>query len=327
MWVQTFVNWGLMLCALEPWIDANLAVFIPEPRNFLPDLPPFEAIAETELQRHRPDFQNEAMEDMLEAAAFTARDEHQLAQILALTLSELTDDDRAAVLQRLNAYRAANPVRYAPSEPEYGSLITGGSGQNVFEAAWIADAVGGYLVPRGAVHGKLFRSFSRGDANKDKLDALASAFAAAKLPMLNNVSLAVALELRKTNRLASFRRYLYDVWAATAEASIDPKSPDRERELADRLIVEHRAAVAEWSAMYKDLGVKAATSLFAAPLAQVFQAGVVPAAAGGLWWAYHSWSSNTRAHRRDPAALLVELENESSPNPLRRIAARIERRA
>lgn len=328
MWVQHFVNWGLLVCALEPWIASDLVVLIPEPENFILDTPAFEAIARQALADglFSTDVTPDAVQDMLEAAAFTSRGEDELRQLVPLLLGELRPDEFEEVVVSLKAYQAANPTRYAPPDPAHASLISHGSGQNVFEAGWIAEQVGGYLVPRGAAHQHMFQQVSRGDRDKDSGDALASAFAAAKLPMLNNVSLATALELRKTNRLAAFRTYLHDVWAETVDRAANPKAAERERALVDRLVTEYSQASEEWSAIYKGLGVKGAVALFATPLAPVIQAGIIPAAATAVGIAYRGWSSGKRALHQRPAALLVDLENESSPNPIRRIAAKLERR-
>src|SRR5439155_12016860 len=42
-WIEQFVNWALMICALEPWFEHEFALLIPDPEGFVPDLPPFEA--------------------------------------------------------------------------------------------------------------------------------------------------------------------------------------------------------------------------------------------------------------------------------------------
>jgi hypothetical protein len=97
---------------------------------------------------------------------------------------------------------------------------------------------------------------TRGSRERDAGDALAAAFVGSSLPMLNNVSLATALDLRRKGKLSAFRLYLQEVWAATSDASDDVKSAYRERALADRLSAEHTRASEEWAAIYKDLGEK-----------------------------------------------------------------------
>jgi hypothetical protein len=327
MWVQTFANWALMVTALEPWIEAGLVVLIPEPQNFLTELPPFEGIARDAMGRGLFDGMAPAsVEDMLEAAALTSADDADLKAVVNLALPELDDAELAEVVAGLSTYRASHPSRFLPSKPEHAALITSGSGQNVFEAAWIADKLGGYLVPRGNAHTEIFRRVSRG-LDQDDHDALVTAFAAARLPMLNNVSLAIALELRQSTRLQHFRHYLEEVWAASTAVDSDAKSPDRARDLAQRLLVEHEQAADEWASIYKDLGIKGTATLFAGPIAQVVDAHLLLAVAGAAFWTFRGWSTAARAHRRTPAALLVELEHASSPNPLKRLAAKLERHA
>lgn len=326
-WVQYFVNWALMVCALEPWIDAGMVVLIPEPQNFLKELPSFEAMAGDAMSHGLfSGLEDRTTKDMLEAAALTSVDDRELRAVVHLTLPDLEDPELDEVVAALSAYRVANPTRYVPSRSEYASLITSGGGQNIFEAAWIAESLGGYLVPRGHVHTELFRRVSRGPENDDR-DALVTAFAAAPLPMLNNVSLPIALSMRKTARLESFRHYLREVWSETTSVDAGAKSPDRARDLAERLVVEHERAAEDWAAIYKDLGVMGAAMLFAGPVATVVDARFLLGVAGVGLKTLTGWSSATRAHRRNPAALIVELENESSPNPLRHLAAKLERHA
>lgn len=327
MWVQTVVNWGLLICALEPWVESDLVILIPEPSTFVPRAPNFEAMARRALAdgMFTIEVTPGAIQDMLEAAALSAPGRDEVDALAALVLGDLDSEARAEVVDGLVSYQKANARRYVPSRPEHSALIAGGSGQNVFEASWIADAIGGYVAPRGAHHLELFRKVSRGPGG-DGGDALAAAFVNAPVPMLNNVSLATALALRESGRLAAFRLYLRQVWSATASAGLTPKDPDRARALAEELVTQHAHASEEWSGIYKDLGVKGAVALFATPLAPIIQAGIIPAAATAIGIAYHGWSSGARALHRTPAAILVDLENESSPNPLRRLAARIERR-
>src|SRR5207248_3764122 len=184
--------------------------------------------------------------------------------------------------------------------------------------------IGGFLVPRGAMHRRVFQALTRGDATKDSEDALATAFAAADLPMLNNVSLATALDLRTSGRLAAFRNFLHDVWSATSDPGEDIKSSERDRRLTDRLREAHATAKDEWRDIYKDLGVKGYTALFAVPVASVIQGGLIPASAAALGWIYKTWSGSARGFRRKPEALLVQLEHQSSPNPIRRALNAVE---
>jgi hypothetical protein len=268
----------------------------------------------------------ESIEDALEAMALTARDDEEVAQLLTALVPNLDPQERLEVLGALGAYRASNPTRYRPSKSKREVLTSQGSGQNIFEAAWIADQIGAYVVPRGAQDRVIFRRFSRGSSS-DSTDALATAFAAAELPMLNNVALSNALDLRQSGRLAGFRSFLHDVWTATSDPNIDPKTIEADRKFVDRLKAEYGNAKDEWRSIYKDLGVKGGVALFGGGgLSQVIDGALVPVAVGALGWVYKNWSIAARGLRRRPSGLLVQLENESNPNPLRRVLATVERR-
>jgi hypothetical protein len=329
LWTQEFANHALTVCALEDWFESGLVLLIPEPRNFIRGVPSFTALALRAVKEGklstRPDA--DTLQDVLEATAFNAdRDEDLTAMTRDSLPQGLSDDERSQIISSLIAYRRANPTRYAQRPPETGSVFSFASGQNIFEAAWIADSIGGYVVPRLARDRTNFRSFSRGNT-RDDVDALASAFAAAPLPMLNNVSLSDALDLRKSGRLARFRTFLQDVWTATSDPDSNRKNVERERDLVARLNSSYEEAKVEWGGIYKDLGVKGSVAIFGTKeVAQVIQAGVIPVAAGALGWLYHQWAGPTRSFRRRSAGLLVQLENQSSPNPIRRAVDAIERK-
>jgi hypothetical protein len=112
--------------------------------------------------------------------------------------------------------------------------------------------------------------------------------------------------------------YLQDVWAEAVDVAADPKAAGRERALVDRLVTEYSQASEEWSAIYRILGQGSD--------GPVRDALAAPAAASAVGIAYRGWSSARRKFRERPAAPLVDLENESSPNPIRRVAVKLERR-
>jgi len=330
LWTQEFANQALMVCALEGWIEHRLAILIPEPKNFVKGVPSFMEMAKQAIAEGRlstvpgPDF----LQDVLEAAALNAVQDDEVPHLVADILPPLSLDDLQTIIDSLKAYRRANPTRYAPPLRGIEGQVSGmASGQNLFEAAWIADQLGGYVVPRLAKDRTSFRRFSRGDSAKDSIDALGAAFAAAPLPMLNNVSLSDALDLRRSGRLASFRSFLQEVWTTTSDPDMDTKTVERERHLIDALNARYGEAKDEWRGIYKDLGVHGAVALFTTTgLATVIESGVVPIVGTALGWLHKQWSGPTRAFRRRPAGLLVQLENQSSPNPVRRAIDAIERR-
>jgi len=329
LWIQQFADWALLICALERWFDSGLVLLIPAPRSVMRTPPPFWSMGMDALARGLlpTEVLPESLEDALEAMALSARDEEEVAQLLTLLIPVLQPDERLDVLGALGAFRASNPTRYKPPKSKRASMTSRGSGQNVFEAAWIADQIGAYLVPRGAQDRLIFRRFSRGDPSVDSTDALATAFAAAELPMLNNVALSNALDLRRSGRLAGFRSFLREIWTATSDPDVDPKTVERDRRFLDRLNTEYRNAKDEWRGIYKDLGVKGGVALFTSGgIAQVIDGALVPVAAGALGWVYRNWATASRALRRRPSGLLIQLENESNPNPLRRVLATVERR-
>jgi hypothetical protein len=330
LWIQEFPNHALMVCALEDWIANDLVLLVPEPRHFIQDAPPFMLLAARAVREGKLSLKvgPDLVQDALEGSALnTDRDEDLPAMLKDVLPAALSRTEREAIYEAMRAYRRVNPTRYSLRPPETGTVFSMASGQNIFEAAWIADAVGGYLVPRLAYDRANFRLLSRGDRAKDDTDALASAFAQAPLPMLNNVSLSDALDLRKTGRLARFRTFLHDVWAATSDPAKGMKTVERERDLATRLKGSYAEAREEWSHIYRDLGLNSAVAIFASSgLTQVVEAGVVPVAAGAIGWLFRQWSGPTRAFRRNAAGLLVQLENQSSPNPVRRAVDAIERK-
>jgi hypothetical protein len=327
-WIEQFVNWALLICALEPWFTHDLAILIPDPDGFVPDLPPFEAAARDAMQRGLLPRMSlaEVEQDALEKLALTTQGDDDLDAMLQITIADWPPDRVAAMREALVAYRAAHPTRYVHRVANSASVFSGGSGHNLFKAAWLADHVGGFLVPRGPQERLVFQRFTRGEATKDNEDALATAFAAADLPMLNNVSLATALDLRESGRLGAFRSFLHDVWSATSDPGEDIKSSERERRLVNRMKDAHATATDEWHDIYKDLGVKGAYALFAVPLAQVIAGGLIPASAGALTWIYKNWSGSARGFRRKSEALLVQLEHQSSPNPIHRVLNAVERK-
>lgn len=327
-WIEQFVNWALMICALEPWFAYGLAILIPDPDGFVSGLPPFEAVAADALRRGllpvTPLAQVE--QDTLEKLALITNADDDLDALLQMTIADWPADRLAAMRAALVAFREAHPTRYVHRVPDTASAFTTGSGHNLFKAAWLADYIGGFLVPRGQQERLVFGRFTRGDATKDNEDALATAFAAADLPMLNNVSLATALDLRTSGRLRAFRSFLHEVWSATSDPGEEIKNSERGRRLVDRLKDAHATATDEWHDIYKDLGVKGASALFAVPLAHVIAGGLVPASAGALTWIYKTWAGSARGFRRKPEALLVQLEHQSSPNPIRRVLNSVERK-
>lgn len=330
-WIEQLVNYALLVCALEPWLEAGLVLLFPRARNFATNPPAFDAMALDAAARGVLTVDGpEATQDMLEFVALIAHNELELSLLIGQTFPEIPDSDRPEVVSALMAFRRAHPIRYNEPRRSGASITASGSGQNIFEATWVADRTGAYVVPRTATERRLYRQVARMTPGTDSEDALVAAFASAPLPMLNNVSLRDALALRKTQRLQRLRTYLHEVWSAVSDANAGaPKSRERERELADRLAGEYAAAHDEWTAIYKDLGITGATtaaiSLFGSPLAQVINAGIVPIIGASAWF-YKTWAGSARTFRHKPSALLVQLENEAHPNPLRRIAAAIERR-
>ena len=328
-WAKQFADWALMICALEAWFDSGLVLLIPAPESFLRTPPPFWLMGIDAVRRGllSADVAAAGAEDALEVLALEARNEGDVAALLSLAMPDLPPDDRIEILAALGEFRANNPTRYTPPSFKREQITSQGTGQNVFEAAWIADQIGGYLVPRSASDRMIFRQFSRGSQSIDSTDALATAFAGASLPMLNNMALSNALELRRSGRLAAFRSFLHDVWKATSDPDIDPKALERDRRFLDKIQTEYGQAKDEWRSIYKDLGVKGAVGLFTSGgAAQIIDGALVPLSIGALGWVYRNWSTAARALRRRPSGLLVQLENESYPNPLRRVLARVERR-
>lgn len=328
MWTEGFANHALMICALEDWLKHGLVVLIPEPKNFVNDVPSFYDIALKAMREGRLDIKvgPEGLQDSLEGVALMAANDEELPHLVKQVTADFSDGDRAILIEALREFRRANPTRYAHASRTEGSISGFATGQNLFEAIWIADQIGGYVVPRMANDRMRFRDFSRGDAAKDDADALASAFAGAPLPMLNNVSLSDALDLRKSGRLAKFRTLLRDAWTATSDPDVGAKTVERERHLIDELKTRHREATDEWVGIYKDLGIQTAAALFGgSAVASAIQSTTIPIAAA-LTWMSKSWWGPARAFRRRPAALLIQLENRSNPNPVRRAIEAIERR-
>jgi hypothetical protein len=329
LWTHEFGNHALMVCALEAWIEHDLVVLIPVARTFRQDAPSFTQLALKAMQEGKFTLKPgpEILQDSLEGIALNADGDEDLPGMSRDVLGDMTESERQMLIGSMREFRRANPRRYTTRVGKGESVFSFASGVNVFEAAWIADDIGGYLVPRLALDRMNFRHFSRDDRDKDNVDALASAFAAAPLPMLNNVSLSDALDVRKSGRLSRFRQFMHSVWEATSDPQGGTKTIERERQLADAVKAKHAEASEEWRGIYKDLGVKGALSLFASGgLAPVIQAGVTPLAAGALYWLYSKWSAPTKALRRTPSGLLVQLENQSSPNPIRRAIDAVERK-
>lgn len=327
-WIQQFANWSLMMCALEPWFREQVVILVPSPHQFLSVAPPFWRIAEAALARGDLPVNPEAVEEeMLGAAALTVRNDAELSALLRHLHPDVDAARHNDLLRALSAYRAANPTRYTSHGWRHASLIAGGSGQNIFEATWIADTLGAYLVPRAAGDRWLFQNAQSASRRSNQHDRLATAFAAAELPMLNNVTLADALDVRRSGRLAGFRSFLHEVWEATSNPDASGEDPQHDARFIDRLRHEHSNAASEWRSIYKDLGVRSVTALFAAPMAQVAQGGLIPAAIAASGWLWRTWSTSARNFRRLPSALLVELENRNAPNPIRRVLARLERHA
>lgn len=180
LWVQEFPNHALMVCALEDWIKNDLVLLIPEPRNFISDVPPFMVLATMAVQagllKLKPD--REFLQDSLEGAALNAdRDEDVPAMVRQILPKNVTRKEAGAIYEALRQYRHVNPTRYSLRAVKGEAVFGMGSGQNILEAAWIADRVGGYVVPRLAHDRANFRRMSRGTGAKDELDALGTAFA------------------------------------------------------------------------------------------------------------------------------------------------------
>ena len=325
LWVRTCVNWALLACAIEPWVAAGIVTLVPHPTSFIEDHPPFLQMAEEAMARGmfsaHPDAED--IEEMMQNLALSASDSESLRALVLTAMPNLTAADLDIACSALDGYLAANPMRYAP--PLLGpDLIAHGPGQNAFEASWLAERTGAFVVARGARQRKVFRMLSRGSTSADAEDALATAFAAVHLPMLNNVKLRAALHVRESGRASGFRSYLRDVWSAVSDIG-DEKSPDRIRALADRLNDEYDRAHQDWVDIYRDLGITGGLSAAAATTAGLtIPAAVVPAAVAASQWLYRKYVPAIRDFRRRPAALLVELEHDSSDR-LRRAATWVER--
>jgi hypothetical protein len=330
-WVRTLTNTALLMCALEPWIEAGAVIIVPEPKNFVWPHPPFAKIAFEAAGQGRLNLEPAADDilEMLEDLALSANDDDEVKGVVAVALADASDDDRAAIIPRLLEFRNRNPIRSSrPRDPTEPDLIEGGTGQNIIEAVWIADETGSFLVASGPSQRRLFRSVSRGSQDADDQDALLTAFSGLDLPVLNNVRASVALGFRETGRIRRFRSFMRDVWAAVSDPRSDQKSVVREQSLADRLAAEHDLAKAEWQQIYRDLGIQGmATGVGSATAAPIVQAGIVPLAIAGSSWLYRNWSKSAREFHRRPAALLVELDLESSTRPILSLLSRIGRRA
>lgn len=329
LWTHEFGNHALMVCALERWIESDLVVLLPVARTFRGDAPSFTDLALRAMKEGKFALEPgpEILQDSLEGIALNTERDEDLPAMTRQVLGDKSERERQDLIDSMREFRRANPRRYTALADKGETVFSFASGVNIFEAAWIADDIGGYVVPRLALDRMNFRNFTRGDGAKDSIDALATAFAAAPLPMLNNVSLSDALDVRKSGRLSRFRQFLHSVWQTTSDPQGGAKSIERERALADAVKAMHAEASEEWLGIYKDLGVKGALSLFASGgLVPVIQAGITPVAAGALYWLYSRWSGPTKALRRMPSGLLVQLENQSSPNPIRRAVDLLERK-
>lgn len=95
-----------------------------------------------------------------------------------------------------------------------------GSGMNLLDAEWLAQTTGSHLVTdRRTVWNEILAEELGGEQKKEQservkrsMSALAEAFQRLQFYFLNDIPLDFALQIRKDNRLASFRTYLKDFW-------------------------------------------------------------------------------------------------------------------
>ena len=327
-WIRSLANEALLVCALEPWIRADIVILVPEPRNFIWPHPDFVQIAFHAMRDGiMRDPGPEAFQEALEALAMSANDDEELEGLVDMAVHDDVDPEaHGAVLAGLKDYRSRHPRRHARPLSEQGDLVQMGSGQNVFEAMWIADRIGGLVAVAEPSDKRMFRAVAQEDRPTD--EGLLNAFKSTKLPVLNAVTLDTALALRQSGHIAAFRVFLRDVWAEASRPNAGPASDEATRRFNDRLLAESAALDAEWRQIYRDLGVNGSVAFFGAGgVAQVTQMGLVPALAVGAGWLYRNWSTSIRAFRRRPAAILLELEDEVNQNPIRKSISRLERSA
>lgn len=329
--MQDTRKWAVVTMLLQPWIDAGLVVYIPDPSDF--DHAVKDAFLAAGKKREREGKIAVAPEDLKQSEGFLKAD--FLRQFYALPDDEiiermrrsidLKDDAIPGVLDYVHDQRRMDPLFV----PGIGSDILGSDILMRLQIPTLEQTVLSCgltnAFPFTDVRGK-WREISEAinalPPDAEVWSPLTRAFAECKLEFLNIEDARLAFQIRNDGHLSSFRVFMRDLWRAIDGVPDERVATLLARDMSDRLRHEHEVAEQEWKTIHnrydravRSSGMKWAVAGVTGALTQI---GLLSVA---LSFAAHAFFANLEGERlreeiaslkvRIPMAILIDASSAS----------------
>ncbi len=262
IWVSGLINQALCLCALEDWIELGLLLIFPNVFYYHPErLKIPESLQITDKQSKASE--EKLIRNML--LGESPENRNSLLDVIARMEKNITDNERAQLLEDVDRYEHENPIRFklpsnyfrkhfAKSETFSEVHISSSGGLPIIHAPEIATETGSFLIFEHQFEYEILcGNMEQGDKKIDSLQQLSLAFQNLDFPFLHNVPSKKALELREQGYLLSFRIYLRDCWQVITTTNDQQLLDTKIAEFRERLTSEYKILENDWRQIRKDL--------------------------------------------------------------------------
>jgi hypothetical protein len=245
---------------LGPWIDAGLVSLVPDPGTF--DYPLRKKTWELALARRgdaplteeeEEEFLPGAKRDF-QRAILMAPDEY-IARMAREATPGISDEDVGKVLEYFQELKKADPLaldqKFDQTGPQLQVMRTG---VNLEMGMYLSQMIGAFPYTNLRIRWREILSVSDELAEDAQVwSPLTHAFQALDFKFLDNVDPGFACSLRKDGRLEGFRTFLRHLWTEIGGQPDPAKAQSLARDFRDELRGEHEKAIAEWTAIDRDL--------------------------------------------------------------------------
>jgi hypothetical protein len=315
--MQDTRKWAVATLLMQPWIDAGMIEFVPDPSDF--NQPLREAFWASGKRREAEGKIRILPEDLAMYKEFFKRD--WLRQLYSLTDDEivarmrasigLSERDVPRVLEYIYGERDRDPL-YVANAAEHNPLMR--VQVPTIEQTILSCGLTG-AFPFTDQRGKwleITENLETLPADAETWSPLTRAFSECNLEFLNIEDARLAYRIRDEGYLKSFRAFLRDLWKAIGGAEDERHFSALARDFGDRLRDEHRVATTEWGTIHAkfDAAIQksAVTTAFAGVTAALTSLGVLGIA---LSFGTHALFSHGEAKK-----LNAELANFRARVPL-----------
>ncbi len=331
-WVEEVANRALCLCAIQDWVERGIVLISPQYSYYFPEKleRAVEKLSESGFQIPVDPGMDDRFNVMVRLFVQQEPDERDsLFQVFEKMGFQLSTDEKADFLDKVEIYESKNPIRFrlpkrfysAKNFPSghFGQIINYSNGIALPLAYPIAEATGSFLLfENQALYDTLSDMIKAKVPTNDPFEKLGLAFQKLDFEFLNNVPLSKALEFREQGYLKKFRIYLRDLWMTASSAEAGNDLDIVIRDFIDRLTIEYSDLKKEWEKINSDLRTNAVIKGMVAGLTTVAASGqlnLTMGAVAGLGVSiltglsdYQSYTKDRSVLEKNPLAVFIKLQ-------------------